>query len=77
MHMTVSIVIMEMTVSVAAMYATVSSKNFIFLSLTLTFHKIDQKTFKGIVSGLHFTTYVNTLPILRYFVSRRNPIKIS
>ena len=36
MHMTVSIVIMEMTVSVAAMYATVSSKNFIFLSLTDT-----------------------------------------
>ena len=32
-----------------------------------SFHKIDQKTFKGIKSGLHFTTFVNILPKLRYF----------
>ena len=27
----------------------------------------DRKTFKGILSGLHFTTFVNILPKLRYF----------
>ena len=34
MHMAIFIVIMQVTVSVVAMYATVSSKNFILLSLT-------------------------------------------
>ena len=33
MHMTISIVIMQVTVSVVAMYVTVSSSNFIFLCL--------------------------------------------
>ena len=37
-------VIMQLTVSVVAMYVTVSSSNFIFLSLIPIFHKIDQKT---------------------------------
>ena len=59
MHITTSIVIMQVTISVIAMYVTVSSNNFIFLSLTLTFHKIAQKTFKDIISGLHFTTFIN------------------
>ena len=34
------------------------------------FHKIDKKTFKGIMSSFHFTTFVNILPKLRYFVGR-------
>ena len=38
--------------------------------MTASFHKIDQKTFKGIISGLHFTTFVNILPKLRYFEGR-------
>ena len=42
---------MQVTVSVIAMYMTVSSKNFIFLSLTTTFHKIDPKTFNPILVG--------------------------
>ena len=43
--------------------------------MTASFHKIDQKTFKGIKSGLHFTTFVNILPKLRYFEGR-NDIEI-
>ena len=76
MHITVSIVIMQVTVSVIAMQETVSSNNFIFFSLAPTFQKIDQKTFKSIISDLHFTTVVNILPKLRYFEDR-NYIKIS
>ena len=38
-------------------------------------HKIDQKIFKGIILGLHLTTFVNILPKLRYFESR-NDIQI-
>ena len=38
---------------------TASSSNFILFSLTSIFHKIDQKTFKGIVSSLYFTTLIN------------------
>ena len=30
-----------------------------YLYLTASFHKIDQETFKGILSGLHLTTFVN------------------
>ena len=41
-----------------------------FLSLTASFHKIDQKTFKDIISVLHLTTFVNILPKLRYFEGR-------
>ena len=40
-----------------------------------SFHAIDQKRFKGIISGLHFTTFVNILPKLRYFEGR-NDIQI-
>ena len=36
MHMTISIVLMQVTVSVVAMYVTVLSNNFIFLCLTDT-----------------------------------------
>ena len=61
---------MQVTVSVEAIYMTVSSNNFIFFSLTPTFHKIDQKTFTWIVSDFHFTTFVNILSKLRYFVDR-------
>ena len=38
MHMTISIVIMHVTISVVALHGTVSCSNFMFLSLTLTFH---------------------------------------
>ena len=41
----------------------------------LSFHKIDQKTSKSVISGLHFTTFVNILPKLRYFEGR-NDIQI-
>ena len=34
MHMTISIVIMEVAVSIVGMYVTASSSNFMFLSLT-------------------------------------------
>ena len=72
MYMTISNVIMQVAVSVVAMYVTASSNRFLFLSLTFysLFHKIDQKTFKGIILSLHFTTLVNILPKLRYFVGR-------
>ena len=70
MHITVSIVIMQVTVSVKPKKVTVSNNNFIFLSLTTCFHKIDQKIFKGIISGLYFTTFVNILPQLRYLEGR-------
>ena len=43
--------------------------------MTASFCKTDQKTFKGIISGLHFTTFVNILPKLRYFEGR-NDIQI-
>ena len=43
------------------------SNNFIFLSLTPTFHTVDQKTFEGIISDLHFTIFVNILSKLKYF----------
>ena len=33
-------------------------------------HKIDQKTFKDITSGLHFTTFVNIHPKSRCFEGR-------
>ena len=57
------------------MQVTVSSNNFIFPCLTASFHKIDLKTFKGIISGLHLTTFVNILPKLRY-LEGRNYIQI-
>ena len=38
--------------------------------MTPTFPKIDRKLFKGIISGFHFTTFVNILPKLRYFKGR-------
>ena len=69
MHMTISIVIMQVAVSVVAMYVTASSSNFIFLSLTSIFHKFDQKTFKGIILSLHFTTLVS-IPKSKNFVDR-------
>ena len=43
--------------------------------MTASFHKIDQKTFKGIISGLHFSTFLNILPKLRYFEGK-NDIQI-
>ena len=58
------------------MQVKLSSNSFIFLSLTgtmmlrPTFHKIDKKTFKDIILGLHFNTFVNILPKLRYFKGR-------
>ena len=38
--------------------------------MTTSFHKIDQKTFKGIISGLHLNTFPNILPKLRDFEGR-------
>ena len=72
MHMTISIVIMQVTVSVVAMYVTVSSSSFIFLSLIPIFHKIDQKTSEGIGHYIKFAFHnlVNIFPKLRYFVGR-------
>ena len=70
---TVSVAIMQVVPSVVCTTVSVvkcrllSSNNVLFLSLTLIFHKIDKKTFKGILSGLHFTTFLNILPKLRYF----------
>ena len=43
--------------------------------MTASFHKINQKTFKDIISGLHSTTFVNILPKLRYF-DGKNDIQI-
>ena len=34
------------------------------------FIKLTRKHFKGIISGLHFTTFVNILPKLKYFEGR-------
>ena len=68
--MTVSIVITQVTVSVKAMQVTVSGNNFVFYSLTLTFHKTGWKTFKAIISGLHVTIFVNILPKSRYCEGR-------
>ena len=65
MHMTVSIVIMQVTYN---SYVGDSFK-------TASFHKIDQKIFKGIMSGLHFTSFLNILPKSRYF-EVRNYIQI-
>ena len=41
-----------------------------FLYLTASFHKIDLKTFKGIISALHLTTFVHILPKLKHFEGR-------
>ena len=60
MHMTVSIVIMRVTLN---SYVGDSFK-------TASFHKIDQKIFKGIISGLHFTSFLNILPKSSYFEGR-------
>ena len=43
--------------------------------MTSNFHKIDQKTFKDIISRLHFTTLVNILPKLRYIFCGQNLYK--
>ena len=40
--------------------------------MTASFHKIDQKTYKGIISSLHFSTFLNILPKLRYFEGKNN-----
>ena len=65
--MTVSVAIMQLEVSKTLMQVTVPSN----LSPTDTrFHKIDRKTFKGILSDLHFTNFLNILPRLRCFERR-------
>ena len=38
--------------------------------MTASFHKIEQKTFIGIISGLHFTTFVKIIQKLKYFEGR-------
>ena len=38
--------------------------------MTPPFHKIDHKTFKGIISRLHFSKFENILPQLIYFVDK-------
>ena len=68
MHMTISIVIVQVTVFVVAMYVTVSSSNYLcsFLSMIPIFHKIDQKTPKGIIEfAFHlFSKYSSKIKIL-------------
>ena len=55
MHITISIVIMQVTVSVVATYVTVSSSNFICLFLIPILRKIDLKTSEGIRHYIRFT----------------------
>ena len=67
--MTTSIVIMQVTVSVVATYVTVSSSNFIFLSLIPIFHKINKKTSEGRMHYIkfafhHFSKYSSKIKIL-------------
>ena len=40
--------------------------------MTASLNKIDQKTFKTIISGLHSTTFVNVLSKLKYFEGRND-----
>ena len=39
-------------------------------SVVANWHPLDAKTFKGIISGLYFTIFVNILLKLRYFEGR-------
>ena len=73
MHMTLSIIIMQVTLSfIAIRWQFQETISYSVLKLTASFHKIDQKTFKSIISGLHFTTSVNILPKLRYFEGKND-----
>ena len=73
MHMTLSIVIMQVTLSfIAIRWQFQETISYSVLRLTASFHKTDQKTFKSIISGLHFTTSVNILPKLRYFEGKND-----
>ena len=56
-----SVTVMLVDLSVAIMHVTVSDR---------------RKTFKGIISGFRFTTFVNILPKLRYFEGRNSNIQI-
>ena len=72
MRMIIFIVIMKMGVSVAIMQVVFSAVHYahdcVYCNYASdSFHKTDQKTFESIVSGLHFNTFVNILPKLRYF----------
>ena len=67
MHMTISIVIMQVAVSTLAMYVTASSSKFIFLSLNGSiFHKINQKNEKHYIKFAfhHFNKYSSKIKIL-------------
>ena len=85
MWVTVFIVIMQMGVSVTIMQVVFSAVHYAHdfqvtisysvLKLTASLQKIDQKTFKSVISGLHFTTFVNILLKIRYFEGR-NDIQI-
>ena len=57
MHMTISIVAMQVAVSVVAKYVTASSRKFIFFSLIPIFHKIDQEASEGIRHYIKFAFY--------------------
>ena len=80
MWITIFIVIMQMGVSVTIMQVLFFAVHYahdcfkqqfhIPFSNWQPLHKIDQKTFKSIISGLHFTTFVNILPKLRSFEGR-------
>ena len=65
---TVFIVIMQVGVPVAIIQ--VVTILYSIYQLTPTFHKIDWEIFKGIISGLNFTTFVNVFPKLRHFKGR-------
>ena len=56
---------MQVTVSVIAIWVTLSMFYIHFSNWHHTFHKIDKKTFNGIISGCLFTSFVNIFLKLR------------
>ena len=75
MWVTIFIVIMQMGVYVAIMQVIFSAVHYAHDCVSCnyaceSFHKVDQKTFKCFILGLHFTTFVHILPKLRYFEGR-------
>ena len=75
MWVTIFTVIMQMGVYVAIMQVIFSAVHYAHDCASCnyareSFDKVDQKTFKCIILGLHFTTLVYILPKLRYFEGR-------
>ena len=71
MHMTISVVIMEVAISVVARYVTASRSKFLFLSLSdIHFHKIDQKNERHYIKFAfhHFNIHPNQDPLWVEFI---------